>query len=62
MIYGLVEAYCNEKSWLIVPFNCLSKKGEDNLHRANAEILDEMDSDTRAQFLLELNGVVVGEQ
>ncbi len=59
MIFGIVET---NPGWLLVPYDCLSVEGTRFMERRNAEILDQMDLDSRAEFLLEMYGVIVGEQ
>jgi hypothetical protein len=64
MIYGITEIlnpFSNIQQWALTPYFCLSQKGTDYLERRNAEILSTMDSDLRAEMLLEMNGIVVGD-
>ncbi len=57
--FGLVET---SPGWVLVPYDTLSVEGTRYLERRNAEILDQMDLDSRAEFLFEMYGVIVGEQ
>lgn len=64
MTYGLTEvlnSFSNIQQWVLTPYFCVSTKGVDYIERRNVEILSTMNSDLRAEFLLEMNGIVVGE-